>query len=215
MGGIVGDVFGKNDEPDYSGLQSVQNQAMGAYNASVAKQSELYDKLMGFYTEDRARGQQLWGPVQDKMSAYYSGYDPANAASSPSYQAAKSQAERLYGQARDKIISTTPTGGGLYRNLARTDMAKADTLTDALAGINQQELSNALNLATGGATSANAAANSLTGVLSSLTQTNPYGLQLAMNAQQSILGNQQAYAAQQDAQMTNLGTSLGKLAMSK
>ena len=68
---------------------------------------------------------------------------------SPTYSALKAQAEPLYNQARENIISSTPAGGGLTAALAGLEGDRARALTEARGTVNESELARAMALATG------------------------------------------------------------------
>lgn len=63
------------------------------------------------------------------------------------FSAARGPIEDQYGRARENILATNPTGGGMFENLANIETEKAGTL----GGISAQYLSDFLNKAYGAA----------------------------------------------------------------
>jgi hypothetical protein len=68
---------------------------------------------------------------------------------SPAFSAFKNQTEGQYQNARDNIIASTPTGGGLTAALTELEGNRASSLGQGAGSLAETELARALNLATG------------------------------------------------------------------
>ncbi len=69
--------------------------------------------------------------------------------SSPVFQALQNAANIQFGNARENILSTVPRGGSLTQALTDAELSRADTLTQGMGNIFQNEMARATSLATG------------------------------------------------------------------
>jgi len=114
-----------------------------ATQASTSAQKWLTRMSSDYYGKTAG----LRNGVIDNLTKFIEGnYDPT---ASPQYAPIKSIAERQYQTGMDDVIANTPAGGALYEGMANLSGKKADTITDLLSTIIQDEYNKAYAMGQG------------------------------------------------------------------
>lgn len=169
IGSITQPLLGKPD-PEYQ--ENATTASTNATNLAAQMASDYYGKTAS-----------MRNSVISRLSKFMNGsLDPTKSAM---YAPIKMNAERQYTTARNELMEEAPRGGLLYDKLGDLLASKAQTLTDAIGGIVQDEYNKAYAMGQGSQTTASAgitnAANSSNGLLQALATQQQAGAQQASN----------------------------------
>jgi hypothetical protein len=117
--------MGKKDADEPKSSQALARVAEDLYNRTGAVRNPLIDQSADFVN---------------------SGFDPTQ---TPSFGAMKLATETQFDNARQRVLRSTPEGGGLASALSNIELGRAGALTGGTADIYNQERGQALSLATG------------------------------------------------------------------
>lgn len=114
-----------------------------------AQSNPSADALAKIATDTYAQTQPLRTGLIDRSNSFLSG--DLDITGSPQYVGMKNAADVAFQRARDNTIARTSAGGGLSDALTDLEMGRANTLTQGGGMIAGDELSRAIQLATGSA----------------------------------------------------------------
>lgn len=123
---LSGDIFGQGKHADPT---QASNQLAAISQRVLDEAAPLKNALMSRY-----------------LNFAESGFDPAQL---PQYGSLKNSVDQQYGRARENILSSTPSGGGLISALSNLEGQRAGSLATGLGGLADNEMARALGLATG------------------------------------------------------------------
>jgi len=156
-------------KPDPEAQEDAADASANATNILSAISQNYYKKTAG-----------LRGSVIDRLTKFMKGdFDPTDSAL---YAPIKTATENQYQKGMDELLSTVPRGGGLYAGIGDLIGKKADTTSDLIAQLVQDEYNKAYAMGTG---SQEVAASGLSGA-----GTGANGLVSALASQQNAGVNQ-------------------------
>lgn len=133
LGSIVNPILGKPDP------EAQEN----ATNVSSALAQQAAGMSFDYYTKTAP----LRGAALNRLTNFMEGnFDPT---ASAMYGPIKMTAERQYDTARGNVMSQLPQGGALFESLANLEGQKAESITDQIARIVQDEYNKAYAMGQG------------------------------------------------------------------
>lgn len=149
---VVGDILGDILNPALGKPDPEAQEEATKTSTGLAKQAA--DMSAGYYSATAP----IRGNLITRLTDFMKGnLDPT---ASAMYAPIKMTAERQYGEAREKTLEDLPRGGALYESLSNLAGQKAQTITDMISQIVQDEYNKAYAMGQG---SQSVAASGITG----------------------------------------------------